>query len=226
MQINLKTFDSFFFDFDGLLVNTESLHFEAYSEMVQCFGFELSWDLKTYLSHALISPEHLKTSVLNEVKGLKSLGIDWQDLRSKKQDIFQQKLLAGSAQFMPGASDFLKVVKQAGKRLAVVTNSPKNHIEIIRKQLPELSLIDLWITRESYEKPKPNPECYLTAKAHLKSNQGIGFEDSPKGIYSVQEAGLFPVMIKPSIYPNFSDLPENLTTYDSFSPLLQNFTTS
>ena len=53
------TVDLILFDLDGLLVDTEQLHWRAYQEMCRAFGSTLSWDFPTYLrisgsaSHAI-----------------------------------------------------------------------------------------------------------------------------------------------------------------------------
>src|SRR3990172_6839619 len=41
-------FQLFLFDFDGLLVNTEDLHFAAYQKMCCDRGFELKWDFERF----------------------------------------------------------------------------------------------------------------------------------------------------------------------------------
>ncbi|MBI3211630.1 MAG: HAD family phosphatase, partial [Simkania negevensis] len=53
----IERYELFLFDFDGLLVDTEPLHFEAYRKLCQERGFELEWDFKTFckIAHAKAS---------------------------------------------------------------------------------------------------------------------------------------------------------------------------
>ncbi|MGD0665742.1 MAG: HAD hydrolase-like protein, partial [Rhabdochlamydiaceae bacterium] len=41
-------FDLFLFDFDGLLVDTEELHFKAYQMLCQGRGYKLPWDINRF----------------------------------------------------------------------------------------------------------------------------------------------------------------------------------
>ena len=70
----------------------------------------------------------------------------------------------------------------------VVTNSNLAMINSIRARIPVFGSIQHWITREDYEKPKPDPECYLKAIALYgkKGDRIIGFEDSVRGLTSLE----------------------------------------
>lgn len=149
-------YDTFLFDFDGLLVNTESLHYNSYLEMVTMSGFSLNWDFTTYLTYALQSTEILKNAVYNAVPKLFEYQSDWLKLRALKQKIYSEKLALGEIEFMKGADTFIETLHKAGKTICVVTNSPKDQVDIIKKHLPKLNLIEHWVTRELYEKPKPS----------------------------------------------------------------------
>lgn len=195
----IKNFDLFLLDFDGLLVNTEKLHFEAYQKMVESLGYAFPIDFTTYLSGAHISQEDLKNLIYNHCKGLKENHPDWQKIREIKQKIYSNLLQEGRMELMPGVSDFLSALNRNQKRSCIVTNSPKEQIALTEKLLPELKLIPYRITREDYNLPKPSGECYRLAikKFGQKEDRVIGFEDSQKGIMALKEAKVLAVEINP-----------------------------
>jgi HAD superfamily hydrolase (TIGR01509 family) len=89
---------------------------------------------------------------------------------------------------------------ERGIKRAVVTNSPREQIEIIKESLPVLKSIPLWITREDYSNPKPSPEGYLTAIRKLvePGDRIIGFEDTLKGLKALLGAGVESILVCPT----------------------------
>ncbi len=217
---NFSKFDSFFFDFDGLLVDTESLHYHSYLEMVETQGFQLDWDFTTYLTHALKSTAALRNGIYSATPGLFEKESEWDVLRSQKQAIYKQKLLDGHLKFMEGAKELLAKLSNLPIKKAVVTNSPKEQTDVIRKFLPELNVIELWVTRELYNEAKPSPDSYLKALELTNSTTAVGFEDSLKGINSLLQTSIQPVYIKPKCYPANDPLPSRVWKFSSLMEVL------
>lgn len=174
----------FLFDFDGLLVNTEMLHYEAYRRMINKRGFTLNWDLPTYFKAACFDATGLKKAVYNSFPKLYEMEPNWDVLYAEKKKAYLDLLNEGKLELMPGIDPFLHLLAKENKKRCVVTHSPQEQIETIVKQLPVLSTITHWITRENYTQPKPHPECYQKAIALHAAPQDrvIGFEDSPRGL--------------------------------------------
>ena len=66
----IKSFQLFLFDFDGLLVDTEYLHYEAYLEMCSRRGFLLPWNFSRYSQAAHHHPLALRDQIYAEFPGL------------------------------------------------------------------------------------------------------------------------------------------------------------
>lgn len=176
--MNLHDYELFLFDFDGVLVDTESLHFQAYKQMCAKRGISLKWDEKEYAKFALYSAYGLRKALIQEYPQLRE--ISWETLYQEKKEEYRQ-LISEHVNLMPGVEQFLE--KLQGRPTCVVTNSAKEQIEKIREMHPILQTIPTWITREDYEQPKPHPECYCQAIAkHEPVGKVIGFEDSPRGL--------------------------------------------
>lgn len=196
----ISRFQLFLFDFDGLLVNTEATHYQAYVDMLRGEGVQLSWSFDHFCSLA-----HLNASALKEAlyATYPQLDPDWKRLYEKKKQIYYELISAGKVGLMPGVEPLLKTLEKRGIERCVVTNSFRDQIDLIRSQLPALQTIPHWITRENYERPKPAPDGYLRA-IELYGKPGdriIGFEDSVRGLEALSQTPALPILICPSHHP-------------------------
>lgn len=190
-------FDLFLLDFDGLLVNTEKLHFLSYKQMVESLGFNFPIDYSTYCSGAHISTEALKDLIYTRCENLFQTYPDWTKIREIKQQIYLQHLQNGNIELMKGVDILIQSICHFGKRACIVTNSPFEQISLVEEKLPELKKISYRITREDYKIPKPDGDSYKTAikKYGLTNDKIIGFEDSTKGVQALLDADVYAIEI-------------------------------
>lgn len=195
----IEDFQLFLFDFDGLLVNTEHLHYQAYVNVLAKRGYPLKLTFANFFQLAHFNSTAWREALYAEIPELPS----WEILYQEKKGAYLELLLSGKVELMPGVEKLLKALDVAKIRRCVVTHSILDHIQLIRSRLPILETVPKWITREDYEKPKPDPECYLKA-IELYGQKGdriIGFEDSIRGLKALQQTPALPVLICPSHHP-------------------------
>lgn len=192
----IHRFQLFLFDFDGLLVNTEELHFFAYKKMCAKHGFHLDWDFDTYCQVAHQNSEALRERIYMQFPELKTQ-FAWETLYAEKKQALMELVKNGTIHLMPGVERLLKALDKANIKRCVVTNSPDDLVSAIRSQIPLLDTLPDWVTRHDYTHPKPHPECYLKAIEKLGQNGDkiIGFEDTPRGIKALLPTPAQPVMI-------------------------------
>ncbi len=196
----IRDFQLFLFDFDGLLVNTEHLHYQAYVNVLARRGVALQLSFGNFLELAHLNASAWREALFAECPALES---DWNEVYREKKEEYVQRLALGKVDLMPGVAPLLQALKEAEIRRCVVTNSPREQTQAIRARLPILDSLPHWITREDYEKPKPDPECYLKAIA-LYGKPGdriIGFEDSVRGLTALRQTPALPILICPSHHP-------------------------
>lgn len=212
----------FLFDFDGLLVNTEQLHYQAYIKMCAQRGFKLPWSFYRYSEAAHHKATGLRDQIYLEFPALKEQEPNWDVLYEEKKAAFLHLLHEGAAQLMPGVQVLLQALQDANIKRCVVTHSASPLVSLIRQQNPILNTIPHWIMREHYTQPKPHPECYLTA-IHQLAQAGdriIGFEDSPRGLKALLETQATPVLICPPDYPYLKDtLKPSICYYPNFTSI-------
>lgn len=199
----IQDYQLFLFDFDGLLVNTEEIHFLAYKRMCTDRGFNLDWDFNRYCQAAHYQSEAVKEQIYKKFPALKAIEPDWKVLYSEKKAAVFQLLNEGAVHLMPGVDRMLKTLQDANVKRCVVTHSPHELISVVRRKNPVLDTIPYWVTREDYAHPKPNPECYVKAieKFALKTDNVIGFEDTPRGLTALLGTRAKPVLVCQADYP-------------------------
>lgn len=218
----IHRYQLFLFDFDGLLVNTEDLHFQAYIHMCAQRGFHLNWDFHQFSAAAHHSATGLRDQIYAEFPDLYAQEPVWQVLYAEKKQAFLDLVQKGHAQLMPGVKELLFNLTQAQIRSCVVTHSPLAVIQLIREQNPLLNAIPHWITREDYSQPKPHAECYELAiqRFALSGDRVIGFEDSPRGFKALQQTSALPVLICPLNSPYLNSfLHPALNYYPAFDQI-------
>lgn len=203
----IHDYQLFLFDFDGLLVNTEEVHFKAYQRMCEHFGFKLDWDFERYCQAAHYESVKLRDSIYESLPELQKQHPVWETLYAVKRQAILDLVSEGAIHMMPGAEKLLNALEIAGINRCVVTHSPSELVNSIRNQNPVLNSIPHWITRENYTHPKPNSECYNVAISKLATDKDriIGFEDTPRGTNALLGSKAKPVLVCQAHYPEIPD---------------------
>jgi HAD superfamily hydrolase (TIGR01509 family) len=218
----IRQYQLFLFDFDGLLVNTEMLQFQAYKDMCLSRGFALEWSFAAYCSYAH-SPdtEALRNAIYDAFPKLWEMEPDWSILYAEKKQLYEELLFCSRIELMPGVARLLGELQEADIRRCVVTNSWKNQTDLIKHSLPLLKTIPHWITREDFLKSKPDPEGYLRAIAHYgkKGDRIIGFEDAPRGVAALLQTPATIVMISPLPLEILGTISNEVHQFSSFEDI-------
>lgn len=193
----IKEFQLILFDLDGLLVNTEELHYGAYKAMLKNRGYSLDWDFPKYFGIAQQDAEAPKRYIYAEFPQLFKDEPDWSVLYAEKKKAYLELLETEKAPLMPGVEELLYRLQKENIQRVVVTHSAKKLVEALCRKNPALSTIPHWITREDYNLPKPAPDGYLKAIALFSkpNDRIVGFEDSSRGLRSLMATKAMPVLV-------------------------------
>lgn len=180
-------FDTILFDNDGVLVDTEGFYFQANREALARFGVAL--DREAYIE-----------LFLRDSRGawdlLRERGVGEREIwlaRAARDRRYQELVGAGDARtlLLPGVAEGLAAL--AGRfRLAIVTSSEPEPFAAAHARAGILHHFELALTREQYEKAKPEPEPYLRAVERLGAapERCLVVEDSERGLRAAKAAGL------------------------------------
>lgn len=182
------------FDLDGLLVDTEVFHWQAYRATCEKLGGSLPWSFQKYLALSGKSATAIEEQLRLE-QPILFHGRTWNDLYVEKKRQLESILATKPIPLMPGVEPF--IAAHSHKPMAVVTNSPKAFTELVMRNHPFLANISCWVYREKYKAPKPSPEGYLCAcrEKGTPPHNAVGFEDSLRGVEALLAAGCTPILV-------------------------------
>ncbi len=179
------------FDFDGLLVDTESPALAAWQEIYREHGHELPLEEWVTVVGTLGGFEPL--AHLEELVGSP---LERETLNQRRRA--HELRLVELEQLRPGIAEYLADAQRLGLKLAIVSSSSNRWIDSHLQRLERAVGWDLILAANGdREVAKPRPALYLRAldELGLAADEAIAFEDSPNGVRAAKAAGIFCVGI-------------------------------
>jgi putative hydrolase of the HAD superfamily len=204
------------FDFDGLLVDTETPARLAYEELYREHGHELPLDKWATLV-GTIGAEFDPDSHLEELVGRPLDQVALAERRRARE--FE---LCDLEDFRPGIEDYLAGAERRGLKTAIVSSSNTEWIERHLRRLDRANGWDLIVAADGdVGRAKPQPDLYAEAleRLSLRPPEAIAFEDSVNGIRAARGAGVFVVAVPNPITETFA-----LEEADLMLPSLEDLT--
>jgi HAD superfamily hydrolase (TIGR01509 family) len=179
------------FDFDGLILETETPAYRSWAEIYREHGHELPRD--RWMEY--IGREAGWFDALTHLESLVPPPFDRDAVRTRREE--RRAELLAELDVMAGVRDYVAEGRRLGLRLAIASSSPTNYV---RTHLGRVNLTDDWdavVCREDAPRAKPAPDLYLRAVELLgvAPDEALAFEDSPNGITAAKEAGLWVVAV-------------------------------
>lgn len=171
------------FDFDGVIVNTEQFHADAWHKTFQDQGLPVS---REDCLPAVELEDHLFAAQLLDRLAIKDDPRAWV---RQKQLVFQT--LLDQVQIYPGFIELAQALAPHFK-LAIVSSAWVENIAKVIKRADLFDSFHVLIGKEDVVAHKPAPDGYLLAARRLGANPEhcTVFEDSPTGIRSAKAAGM------------------------------------
>lgn len=174
------------FDFDGLILDTETPDFESWRQTFADFDRELS---------LAVWSDYIGTTTFNPYEYLESLLGHPVDRRAvhKKRKAIDNELIAQQT-ILPGVVAYLDEAKALGLRIGLASSSDHGWVDA---HLTRLGLLDRFETiccaDDVGGRPKPNPAVYRMAieRLGIMAEEGLALEDSPNGLQAGKGAGLW-----------------------------------
>ncbi len=185
------------FDFDGTLIDSESVHLACWNRVLAPLGAEI--DVAFYGSTCTgRRSEEIAERILQH---LPSLGQEPRALAAAKNQCYEAWTAAHDLPLMPGATAILTTLTAAGIRLGLVTGAAD---EPVRRTLTGHGLLDVFavrVTRDEVPNGKPAPDSYRLALRRLAVSESavVAFEDTAVGVQSAASAGVLTVAV-PNAY--------------------------
>ena len=196
-----KMIEAVFFDWDGLLADTESLWTQADKDWLAYNGVIYNGELKS------------KTVGRNQKDAVELLinhyrvGITAEEgVKQRLNNLKKIYKLTGQV-LMPGAFGLIKSVHESGIKSAIVSGTAQDILDLIIDKQGIRQYFDAINSTDVVAHGKPAPDCYLHVAAKLRVNPGkcVVIEDAQSGVVAGKRAGMAVIAV-PNIYTKSQDL--------------------
>ncbi|MCU0588682.1 MAG: HAD family phosphatase [Syntrophobacteraceae bacterium] len=187
------------FDCDGILVDTEPLHYAAFQEVLQplALGFDYAHYMRHYIG--LDDRDAFREAFREGGKALS--GTQLLEFMRAKEEALQRIIARGTPTF-PGVVELVRELAGAGIPMAVASGALRHEVETFVRGLRLEDAFPVIVAADDVECSKPDPETYLKAVSRVGEHFGLGdlrargcvaIEDTPTGMRSARQAGLYVV---------------------------------
>jgi HAD superfamily hydrolase (TIGR01509 family) len=173
------------FDFDGLLMDTESVMLASWQYEWRRHGLEL--DLGTFwVRHGGDVTEDRYRQLAAAV------GPGYDRHASHARRVAFRDDLISRLDLRPGIEAWLREARAAGLQLAVASSSPTDWVRTLLAGTGKDAYFSVFACGDEVAQPKPSPEVYLLALDRLgvTASQAVAIEDSPHGAAAARAAGM------------------------------------
>lgn len=179
------------FDFDGLILDTETSVFESWQLAYRDCGRVLPRE--RWLG--TIGTDGSSFDPLEELCRCAGVDLNVEQLQRRRRRFRDHRLARLEA--MPGVATCLEHAREREMRLAIASSSP---IEWVGGHVERLGLhhfFDEIVTADRVAAAKPAPDLYLRAVELLGVDplEVIALEDSPNGVAAAKAAGLYCIAV-------------------------------
>jgi len=182
------------FDFDGLILDTETPEYIAWKNIYN----EAGYDLPITKWGSIVGGNGVSGFEPSEELSLLSQGrLDSASLRSRHQ--LESHAAIARESVLPGVLDCIHEAKRLGLKLAIASSSRHAWVDTHAERLGIFHYFDKVICRDDVGvgRTKPNPDLFLLAlnQLQVQKNEAVVFEDSPNGVKAANQAGIFVVAV-------------------------------
>ena len=178
-------YEAILFDFDGVLLDSEPVHFECWQEILRTLDMHLDWE--TYKMHGIgVSDRDLMSLICQRAGRPQDVERVLAEFPRKKE-LFRSRMLERES----FSADVLELLPQLDAyKLGVVTSSGQSEVEPLLREGGIHGLFLAVVYGGDVQRLKPAPDPYLLAVKKLGVRSALVVEDSDAGEASARAAGL------------------------------------
>jgi len=188
------------FDFDGVIADSEALHYEALDAVFKRYGVdvpkEVHWD--KYLGYS----DRENIEAVNVDYGMEWDNAKVQVLIDEKKVVFDELVTSGSI-IIDGVATFIQRLIDGGIRRAICSGALRSDIGLMLAGADFKDAFEVIVAADDVTHGKPDPEGYLLALSQLNKkaaaliqpNQCVVIEDSHWGLEAAAAAGMNPIAV-------------------------------
>jgi len=181
------------FDMDGVIVDTEPLHYFAYHEHFDDLGIEVPHDF--YATLTGLSTKNTYQRIKDAFKLEHDIEVLIQSKRDFFNVVFDKKT---DLQLLPGVLNLIQNLHNGDIQLVLASSASKVTIQKVFDRFDLHQYFTYKVSGEDFPKSKPDPAIFLNAAelAGADVSTCIVIEDSTNGIKAAKAAGIYCVGYK------------------------------
>jgi HAD superfamily hydrolase (TIGR01509 family) len=178
-------FDAIIFDMDGVLIDSEPLHFEVLNEVLATDGQSLGH--AEYEQFIGTTTEFTWQTLIASHGLVRSM-----DHYTALYDQLLLRLLRHPRLPEDGVTALIQRGRELAMHLGVASSSRQLWIDATLRSLGLADAFDAVVSGDDVERGKPDPQIYLLAAQRLgvAPERCLAIEDAPKGVESARLAGM------------------------------------
>jgi putative hydrolase of the HAD superfamily len=184
------TIKGLIFDFDGLILDTETPDMIAWLKIFNKYGQEFNFSEYASAIGSAFEYNGPAKKLVNLVPSL-NLEVILQEWLQLEQELIQKQSI------QPGIMDYLNSAQQLNIQTAIASSAERSWVIDHLKRLGIEYFFNYIHTVDDTKISKPSPALYKLAlkSLNLKPDEAISFEDSTNGISAAKAAGIFCVAV-------------------------------
>ena len=216
-------FKAVIFDFDGVITDSEILHFRAFNQILKQHGFELTKE-EYYKPYLGFSDADCYAALIQEGR----LKIDKEKIRNliDKKKVIYKEIAEKEGKIIEGVRDFLIMLEENSIPMAICSGSLLSEVEMMLEGTGLRHLFKEIVSGEQVKKGKPDPEGFLLTLErlnnnsaisgqiencnHIEANECVVIEDSHWGLQAAKSAGMHVIAVTTSYGPEKLSMAEKI----------------
>jgi beta-phosphoglucomutase len=171
------------FDYDGVLADTERLHWKSWAALLLRYNIQLTWEEYCRVGRGIDDAQMCDT--IRKRAALPAMAELLRPNIERKQIVCDWSLAE-----VPIPQQTIQLMMTLGAyRVGLVTSSERSEVEPILRAAGIFDKFDATVFGDEVAARKPAPDPYLMIAQKLGVATGIAFEDSDPGVASAVAAG-------------------------------------
>lgn len=175
------------FDMDGVLINSEALHYQLWRQVFAENGVEIDFD---HYKDCIGSRDDVLMELI-----YRGYGADFRrrpDLLERFEELKRKYIDEKGVPEILGVRETLQILQERGYRMAVASSSPQAYIELCTAKVGIAQHFEVLFSGQRVAHPKPAPDVFLAAAQAMdvKPEMCVVVEDSHNGSRAAKAAGM------------------------------------
>ena len=174
------------FDMDGVIIDSEPIHFEVDMQTMKDLGCEISVEeLEKYVG---TTNEYMFTDIKKNYNIRKSV----EEIINYNVEMVKNKIIQSNLEPIEGIRELLIDLKNKNIPAAIASSSPKDFIDVVVSKFELQDYFKYIVSGEEVANGKPAPDVYIETakKLGLSPKDCTVIEDSKNGVLAAKTAGM------------------------------------